>query len=62
MYEIVRAYLLKIVNTHWGKGKLIMIGGVMINAPEGVRDYFLPKHIDVQQDGVAPLEVPVPKL
>jgi hypothetical protein len=60
MYDIVHGYMKSIVNTHWGAGKLILVGGIMINAPEGMLDLFVPMHVDVLQAGAAPIVVPLP--
>lgn len=41
-YEIVRNKMMGIVNTNFGKGKLILLGGIQINTPAGFEDHFLP--------------------
>merc|ERR1719310_157031 len=33
---------MKVVNTKFGKGKLFLIGGIMINMPEPYVDHFMP--------------------
>merc|ERR1719487_773982 len=50
-YEIVKEKLMKVVNTNFGNGKLILIGGIMINMPEPHVDHFMPLHFEVRQAG-----------
>ena len=35
--------MLKIINTKFGKGKLALLGGLMINT-DGEEDFFVPKY------------------
>jgi len=33
-YDIVNNYMMKIINNDWGSGKLILLGGIIINTPD----------------------------
>eukprot|EP00931_Biecheleriopsis_adriatica_P047199 TRINITY_DN2717_c0_g3_i1.p1 TRINITY_DN2717_c0_g3~~TRINITY_DN2717_c0_g3_i1.p1 ORF type:complete len:692 (-),score=120.97 TRINITY_DN2717_c0_g3_i1:157-2232(-) len=51
-FEMVKDRILKIANTDFGSGKLVLIGGIQINMPhESMEDYFLPLMFEVQQAG-----------
>lgn len=42
----------KVVNTNFGSGKLVLIGGIQVNMPHGLMDdHFLPIVFEVQQAG-----------
>ena len=66
-YSITRAYMLEIVNTNWGAGKLIMVGGIMINNPEaregggggGVWVGFGPSVYEAQAQGMRDSFMPI---
>eukprot|EP00448_Togula_jolla_P011258 CAMPEP_0170593274 /NCGR_PEP_ID=MMETSP0224-20130122/13360_1 /TAXON_ID=285029 /ORGANISM="Togula jolla, Strain CCCM 725" /LENGTH=470 /DNA_ID=CAMNT_0010917215 /DNA_START=50 /DNA_END=1459 /DNA_ORIENTATION=+ len=51
-FEFVKDRMLKIVNTKFGSGRLVLIGGIQINLPypEFV-DHFLPLMFEVRQEG-----------
>ena len=44
--ESIKAELLTIVNTNFGSGKLVLIGGVQINMPPPYEDHFMPLIFD----------------
>ena len=46
-YDVVRDKLLRIVNNNFGKGKLVLLGGIQINMPEPYDDHFQPKMFKV---------------
>jgi len=50
-YEMVRNKLEKIVDTKFGNGKLVLIGGIQINTPLPYQDHFLPMMYEVRQEG-----------
>jgi hypothetical protein len=50
-FESVRAKMNKIVNTDFGSGRLVLLGGIQINMPPPCKDHFLPLVFDVQQAG-----------
>jgi len=53
-WEMVKDRMLKIVNTKFGSGKLVLIGGIQINMPYPANeDYFLPLMFEMRQEGQA---------
>eukprot|EP00401_Gymnodinium_catenatum_P037450 CAMPEP_0117485922 /NCGR_PEP_ID=MMETSP0784-20121206/15212_1 /TAXON_ID=39447 /ORGANISM="" /LENGTH=701 /DNA_ID=CAMNT_0005280519 /DNA_START=74 /DNA_END=2176 /DNA_ORIENTATION=- len=51
-WEMVKDRMLKIVNTKFGSGKLVLIGGIQINMPYPTNeDYFLPMMFEMRQEG-----------
>lgn len=52
-FESVRAKMNKIVNTDFGSGRLVILGGIQINMPQPCKDHFLPMVFDMLQDGHA---------
>mmetsp|Transcript_47757 Transcript_47757/g.120380 ORF Transcript_47757/g.120380 Transcript_47757/m.120380 type:complete len:691 (-) Transcript_47757:422-2494(-) len=51
-YEMVKDRTLKIVNTKFGSGKLVLIGGIQLNMPfPDYADHFLPLMFEVRQEG-----------
>ena len=49
-YEAVKQEMLVIVNTKFGNGKLVLIGGVQINMPQPCEDHFLPLMLQVSSE------------
>lgn len=56
-YDMVLEALLGIVHTNFGKGKLVLIGGVMINMPSPCDDHFQPLMFQVRQEGQDPIDL-----
>jgi len=50
-YEVVHEKMMSIVNTNFGSGKLVLLGGVQINTPSGFEDHFCPLSFQVLQAG-----------
>eukprot|EP00930_Biecheleria_cincta_P047457 TRINITY_DN32903_c0_g1_i1.p1 TRINITY_DN32903_c0_g1~~TRINITY_DN32903_c0_g1_i1.p1 ORF type:complete len:710 (-),score=113.32 TRINITY_DN32903_c0_g1_i1:12-2141(-) len=51
-YEMVKDRMLQIVNTDFGSGKLVLIGGMQINMPHStMEDHFLPLMFEVRRKG-----------
>jgi len=55
-YEIAQVFLDKIIDPNFGKtygknGKLIILGGVQINMPRPMPDYFMPIRFEIRQLG-----------
>jgi len=54
-YKIAQGFLNEIVNTQFGQpghhGQLIILGGVQINMPVHMGDFFLPVTFEVRQHG-----------
>jgi len=47
-YKAVEEEMLAIINTDFGPGKLVLLGGIQINMPHPMRGRFLPLHFTVR--------------
>lgn len=47
-YKVVRDQILRIINTNFGSGRLILLGGIQINLPHPYNDFFLPLMFQVK--------------
>lgn len=56
-YEMVKSKLEMIVNTNFGSGRLVLIGGIQINMPSPWRDHFLPRSFEVRQSGQSTIDL-----
>jgi hypothetical protein len=51
-YEMVKDRMLRIINTKFGSGRLVLLGGIQLNMPEeSCDDHFLPLMFQVMQEG-----------
>lgn len=50
-FESVKYQINKVVNTDFGNGRLVLLGGILINMPEPCEDHFLPISFEVRQAG-----------
>merc|ERR1712107_617633 len=50
-YCSVRSQIEKIVNTDFGSGRLVLIGGIQLNMPTPYADHFLPIMFTMRQAG-----------
>ena len=50
-YDCIEQKLMRIVNTNFGSGKLVLLGGIQINMPEPYDDHFQPKFFKVMSQG-----------
>merc|ERR1711972_632430 len=50
-FEMVNAKIKKIVNTNFGPGSLVLVGGIQLNMPEPCCDHFLPLAFEVMKKG-----------
>mmetsp|Transcript_124521 Transcript_124521/g.311366 ORF Transcript_124521/g.311366 Transcript_124521/m.311366 type:complete len:827 (+) Transcript_124521:82-2562(+) len=50
-YEAVKAKTLKIVNTEFGSGNLVLVGGIQINMPAPYEDHFVPLMFEMRRGG-----------
>eukprot|EP00415_Alexandrium_ostenfeldii_P000221 UN0221 len=57
-YEIVEEEVLAIVNTDYGNGNLVLLGGITVNMPYPKPGYFLPLHFSVRSDEHAAAQGP----
>jgi len=53
LYKIIEKEIFKIVNTNYGPGKLVLLGGITINMPHPMPAYFLPLHFSIRGEGQA---------
>jgi len=56
-YKVVEQELLAIVNTDFGPGKLVLLGGIQINMPHPMRGRFLPLHFSIRSKTQAPIDL-----
>ena len=49
-YEFVHSKMLEIINTKFGGGHLVLVGGIQINMPAPFVDHFMPMHFEVLTD------------
>lgn len=50
-YDCVEEAMANIVNTDFGRGNLVLVGGIQINMPAPYEDLFLPKMFEVRCQG-----------
>jgi len=53
-YTFVEEEILKVVNTKFGIGNLVLVGGIMINMPHQHSMHFLPRFFEVRRQGAQP--------
>jgi len=56
-YQAVEKEMLAIVNTDFGKGNLVLIGGIQINMPYPMNGFFQPLHFSVRSAGRKPRDL-----
>ena len=56
-YDSIKDKMLRIVNTKFGPGKLVLLGGIQINMPAPYEDHFMPKFFQVMQEGEEPVDL-----
>jgi hypothetical protein len=56
-YKVVEQEMLAIVNTDFGPGKLVLLGGIQINMPHPMRGRFLPLHFSIRSKTQAPINL-----
>jgi len=57
-YEMAKDRMLKIVNTKFGSGRLVLIGGIQVNLPHPqLADHFLPIMFELRQEGKTPIDL-----
>jgi len=56
-YILVKDKLLNIVNTDFGSGYLVLVGGIQINMPSPCDDHFLPMMFEVRKEGMLPQDL-----
>jgi len=53
-YKVIEEEILSIVNTDFGIGNLVLLGGIQINMPYGMPGYFKPMHFSIRAKGKDP--------
>jgi len=53
-YKVIEEEILSIVNTDFGTGNLVLLGGIQINMPYGMPGYFQPMHFSIRAKGKEP--------
>lgn len=56
-YHIITESIDQVVNTDFGSGKLILLGGIQINMFEPHDDHFLPLRFEILQRGQQPVDM-----
>jgi len=56
-YEVIEEEILSIVNTNFGSGNLVLLGGIQINMPYPLPGYWLPKHFSIRSKDMAPIDL-----
>jgi len=57
VYKLVESELMQIINTDFGPGKLVLLGGIQINMPHPMRGRFLPLHFTIRSKTQAPINL-----
>jgi len=57
VFEAVKNKIGKVVNTEFGSGRLVLIGGIQLNMPDPCNDHFLPLSCQVMQAGKPTAEI-----
>jgi len=60
-YKEIEKEIFTIVNTNYGRGKLVLLGGIQINMPYPTPGHFLPLHFSVRSASTEPQDL-LPKL
>jgi len=53
-YKVIEEEILSIVNTGFGSGNLVLLGGIQINMPYGMPGFFKPMHFSIRAEGREP--------
>jgi len=56
-YKVIEEEILSIVNTGFGTGNLVLLGGIQINMPYGMPGYFKPMHFSIRAQGRDPVNL-----
>lgn len=56
-YQEIESEMLDIVNTNYGPGNLVLIGGIQINMPYPTPGYFLPLHFSIRSASSGPTDL-----
>eukprot|EP00411_Alexandrium_monilatum_P020889 CAMPEP_0175213086 /NCGR_PEP_ID=MMETSP0093-20121207/16009_1 /TAXON_ID=311494 /ORGANISM="Alexandrium monilatum, Strain CCMP3105" /LENGTH=310 /DNA_ID=CAMNT_0016506395 /DNA_START=53 /DNA_END=985 /DNA_ORIENTATION=- len=56
-YKVVEDEVKRIVNTNFGEGNLVLIGGIQINMPYPMSGYFMPLHFSIRSKTRQPMDL-----
>uniref|UniRef100_A0A7S4SNA8 Limiting CO2-inducible protein B/C beta carbonyic anhydrase domain-containing protein n=1 Tax=Alexandrium monilatum TaxID=311494 RepID=A0A7S4SNA8_9DINO len=56
-YKEIEKEMLSIVNTDYGRGYLVLLGGIQINMPYPSPGFFMPLHFSVRAESKAPIDL-----
>mmetsp|Transcript_65851 Transcript_65851/g.204181 ORF Transcript_65851/g.204181 Transcript_65851/m.204181 type:complete len:612 (-) Transcript_65851:160-1995(-) len=56
-YDAVEAEMLSIINTNYGPGNLVLLGGIQINMPYPYPGFFMPCHFSLRSSKREPLDL-----
>jgi len=56
-YKVIEEEIMSIVNTDFGTGKLVLLGGIQINMPYGMPGYFKPMHFSIRAKDTEPVDL-----
>lgn len=56
-YKVVEEEIFKIVDTDYGRGNLVLLGGIQINMPYPMPGYFMPLHFSIRAAGKQPMDL-----
>lgn len=50
-YKVIEEEIFKIIDTDFGSGNLVLVGGIQINMPYPMDGYFMPLHFSIRSAG-----------
>mmetsp|Transcript_66198 Transcript_66198/g.204858 ORF Transcript_66198/g.204858 Transcript_66198/m.204858 type:complete len:93 (-) Transcript_66198:66-344(-) len=56
-YKVIEDEVMRIVNTDFGDGNLVLIGGIQINMPYPMSGYFMPLHFSIRSKTRQPMDL-----
>jgi len=56
-YKVVEEEMLSIINTNYGPGNLVLVGGIQINMPYPSPGFFLPMHFSLRSASKQPINL-----
>jgi len=56
-YEAVEEEVLAIVNTDFGPGNLVLVGGIQINMPYPMNGFWMPLHFSIRSQDMEPVDL-----
>mmetsp|Transcript_12700 Transcript_12700/g.40039 ORF Transcript_12700/g.40039 Transcript_12700/m.40039 type:complete len:147 (-) Transcript_12700:13-453(-) len=56
-YKVVENEMVNIINTDYGPGNLILLGGIQINMPYPMPGFFMPMHFSIRSQTMPPVDL-----